>query len=214
MRITLLSACAFAAITISSSAIHAAPCSAYVANSVTNTAGCELGSISQDFLLDPLQVNVDAIFGYNDWNFIARDNAPEGGGFGTSESGDTGVNTDLTLVGGTTGAGTWAIAEALFETYGNLLLVFKGGNGQVIEPGEYVSYLLDGSFFSGNYIRSPFINSNNSNQTGISHISLYGQGEPDDGDDGPSPVPLPAGGVLLLTGLAGLSAAARRRKRK
>jgi len=214
MRLNILSMCTIAVITISTSITQAATCNNYVKDAVTNHAGCELGSVSQDFLnLDPfMQVNDDSIGGFSDWDFIARDNAPTGGGFGTSESGDTGVNTDLTLVGGTTGSGTWAVAASLFNTYDNLLLVFKGGAGQVIEPDKYVTYLLDGSFFNGDYLYSPFINTNNNNQTGISHVSLYGQGDPN--NQGPPPVPLPAGGVLLLTGLIGLGAATRRRKRK
>ncbi|MBE9476542.1 MAG: VPLPA-CTERM sorting domain-containing protein [Proteobacteria bacterium] len=212
MRLNLLTACAVVAFSVSASGAYAATissniCSTYVADSVTKTAGCELGSIGQDFLNPTLQVNDDKLFGQTDWNFIARDNAP----FGTSESGDIGVGTNLFIDGAPTGSGTWAIAKALFQTYGNLLLVFKGGEGAVIEPDKYVGYLLDGSFFNGDYIHSPFINLNTQGQTGISHVSLYGRiGE----NNEPPPIPLPAGGLLLLTGLAGLGAASRRRKRK
>jgi hypothetical protein len=185
---------------------QAATCSAYVAGAVTNTDGCQIGTENNDKTNPlPAQVNVDSMFGETTWSFLAKDNT-SGGIFNGTDEGNA---TYLTMSGGTTGAGNWTILNTLFAGYDKFMLVFKGGNGN-IDPDDYVGYLIDptnSGDMNGTYAYSPFIATQQGNQAGISHVSLYGIA-----GSTPPVVPLPAAGWLLLAGLGGLAAATRRKR--
>ena len=159
-------------------------CSIDLAAKVTGTAGCQIGSVNNDFL-NPLQVNVDGLFG-GDWSFIDKDPedfdiTPEGSGGSTS--------------------GTWDIS-AIFEEGYEYMLVFKGGGGN-ITPNKYVGYLLDA--ISGEW-ETPFENANG-NLANVSHISLYKRQSDTPDVSVPEPV-----SVLSLLSVGAVVVTRRKRK--
>ena len=167
-----------------------------IADNVTPSSGCQFGSFNND-QPDPINVNLDNMFGHNDWVGIGAELALAGS------------NGSLTITGNAT-SGTFSVLSSLASLYGEFMLVLKGGNGQNIVPDVYVGYLLSG--LSGTYL-SPFINVNSrgpDSYAGISHWQLYARGEP---DTGPGEVPVPAALPLLFSGLLGLGVLGRFRRR-
>jgi len=77
--------------------------------------------------------------------------------------------------------------------YTDFVIAFKSGEGQ-LDP-DWAAFLLPAGVTSGNWAIS--------GQQELSHVNLYGR---------LSPVPLPATAWLLLTGVAGLGALARRQR--
>ena len=188
-------------------------CSDQVKDSFTGESDCAIGSSNND-TLNPLQVNTDAMFGYTDWMYDAKDNNVDGVDDGTNSLSLS--LTGGTLAGGADGAGTgdlgglWSIISNAFDLYDDIMIVFKSASAEIIDPNMYVAYLLTDGTTSGAY-QSPFINTKNGNLVDISHVSIYYRG---DGDDGTPPVPLPAAGFLLLGAMGGLGVAGWRRRRK
>ena len=180
----------------------AATCTSAEAMGVKPNAGCEVGSTNNDKLNvgddKELQVNIDQLFGMDDWVFLAKDDFGDGGPNGTDEG-----DASLLTASGSTTAGSFSIAQSVFDAYKSVLVVLKGGQGKTTQE-NYIGYLVVDSDTNAFAYMSPFFNPKNQNPKGISHISLYGSGEM-------SPIPLPAAGWMLLAGLGGL-AAARRRK--
>lgn len=174
-----------------------------IENNVTTNSGCEIGNAGND-TLNPPQVNTDAMFGYTDWSFIAKDDDLNG-----TNQGVTSALTITNVVSGADGpiSGNWQVN---YGPFAEILFVIKGGQGQTIEPDQYVGYLLkklvDGT--TGTFT-SPFSNTKNQNATGISHITIYGRGD----GGGVGFIPVPAGLPLLLTAM-GLGGFMSWRKRK
>jgi hypothetical protein len=165
-----------------------------IADNVTPSTGCELGSTNNDSLgSDPAlyQVNQDGMFGFDDWLFAGK--APSG-----SEAEDADIG--FSVVGNSI-SGTWSIAD-LWSTLpiSHLMLVFKGGNH---EPDTYVAYLIEVGATEGDYL-TPFKHHSRDQATDISHISAYVR-------QGTSTIPEPS--ALALLGF-GLTAAARRLRRQ
>ncbi len=120
------------------------------------------------------------------------------------------VGGGLTLTGDTKN-GTWSIDN--YDPLKDYILVFKDGQNAL--PGAQIVYLLDGS--SGTYT-SPFYNeAEGTTQKDISFWALHeidGDGPIRTPRENPPPsVPLPAGVILLGTGVAAL-AINRKRKRR
>jgi hypothetical protein len=67
---------------------------------------------------------------------------------------------------------------------------------------NWALYALDGAL-AGSWSTAGLLTPNGKNQAGVSHISFY---------NSVAPVPLPAAGWLLLAGLGGIGALARRRR--
>jgi hypothetical protein len=128
-------------------------CPANITDNVSGTTACQYSdSAKQDFLnTDPLTVNGEAFFGFNDWTYIDRDNLPEGAGH----------------------SGSWAFDDPnLWNIHEDIMLVFKSGNKTTL-----VAYLLDGAATAGSWT-SPFENLpfDVKNTKDTSHISVYGRG--------------------------------------
>lgn len=152
---------------------HDAP----IDDNVTPNMGCELGSTNNDTLGgDPAlyQVNVDEMFGFDDWIFAQKDE------FG---DGEVAIDIGLTIIGDGE-SGTWSIDD-IWDGISDLMLVFKGGAGA--EPPTYVGYWIETGATSGTYL-TPF----GPDAREISHISAYIR------EDGGGMIPEP--GTLLLFG--------------
>jgi hypothetical protein len=156
-----------------------------IENNLVANAGCELGTTNNDSQSDPLQVNLDTMFGYDDWLFAEK----------VLEDPEQVIDIGLTLTGDAE-SGSWSIND-VWDSYSDIMLVFKGGGGN-IEPSVYVGYLLVNGDISGSYT-TPFVNGNNGNPTDISHVSAYLRHMPE-----------PSSFVLVGISLVGLAAMRRR----
>ncbi len=128
-----------------------------ISDSVTGASNCEISNdFNQDFVSPnkPLTVNEAGFFGSNDWIF----------------GGKIGSNSDYN---GTAGGqlGSWDISNVISNTWDDVMLVFKSGQGT-----QLVGYQLNDGVTSGTW-ESPFektaFDFKGKNLKDVSHISVY-----------------------------------------
>jgi hypothetical protein len=158
-----------------------------IENNVAANAGCQIGTTNNDTNGGSLRVNADSMFGFTDWIFAEK-------AFESEQS----IDVDLFVFGNAKG-GFWFINDDVWDTYSDVMLVLKGGNGST-NLTSYVGYLLESGQDSGSYL-SPFMNGRN--RKDISHISVYLRGA--------SAVAEPTTLVLVGIGLVGIAGLRRRR---
>jgi hypothetical protein len=171
--------------------VAAATCS--TANLTTSTA-CQAGIPGgSGGNVTPAEMNAfnggNGVFDVSDWKDFGKiDTVNAGGTFAsqyfsvTSNSGNS--------------SGTWKLNDGLkFAPGASYAFVLKGGTSNV-------AYMLDTAFTSGTWTNLDLFNPANRN-AGMSNMTLMGTA---------APIPLPAAAWLLLGGIAGLGAVARKRK--
>lgn len=177
-------------------------CDSRYANNTIQNLGCELGSTNNDFLADPLQVNVDQMFGFDDWEYVWKDEVgpPLPEGLASFE-----LNTNLL-------SGSFSINWAT-PAQGQVMFVLKDG---MDDPDTFVGWLLDpGSFGLQEYaFNTPFLNTSTGELKQISHATFYYRnGGPTTlcVDCEPNNVPVSATMPLMAIGGLGLLWARRRK---
>ena len=102
----------------------------------------------------------------------------------------------MSIVGSGTTSGTFSISGII--GFSSLVIAFKSGEGQ-LDP-DWAAFKLAAGVLSGTWSIS--------GRQSLSHVNLYGIKNKITID----PVPVPAGIILMLSGLAGLAGLARMRK--
>lgn len=174
--------------------VQAIPCSAGSVTPPNPSAQCQDGLDNNDFVSNPLTVNTENFFTFNDWVYLEKQNA-DGGPL------ETMVDVGWTVMPTPTwpsDTGTWAFDASVWDTYEDVMIVLKSGNNS-------------GTFFSGYLLDNVAMDIAGFWDTGdkdISHLSIYARGD----SDGPSggTIPEPATTALIAAGL--LLAARRPRK--
>lgn len=165
-------------------------CESSISGLVSGTSACERSdSANQDFL-NTMTVNTEEFFDINNWVF--------GGKIGKN-AGYLGTGEGKT--------GTWDISSVVENTWDNIMLVFKSGQGTTL-----VGYQLEDGVTSGSW-SSPFLKSvfgfNGGAVKDVSHVSVYYTIK----DPEPPVAQVPEPTTLLALGLvAGGMAVSRRRK--
>lgn len=165
---------------LSVGAASAATCTIKTTGGQTNSYTVEVSSASECMTgNDSNQINESSVFfGLTGWKLADKND---------DKSAGSPLTFDLAPVNGTK-SGSWSILNP--DNYTSVFLTLKAGN-------SFGAFLLSASeFMSGTWAANK----------GLSHASIYYQGEP-----APAPVPVPAAGFLLAGGL-GLLALRRRRK--
>jgi hypothetical protein len=177
-------------------------CADSYANATIQNLGCELGTTNND---SETQVNIDLLFGFDDWEYIWRDEdgPPLPDGLVDWEM-------DASLLSGSFSI-DWAD-----PAQGDVMFVLKDGNG---EPDTYVSWLLDpGTFGLQDYaFNTPFTVPGSDSLKQISHGTFYYR------DGGPTTrcldceprneVPEPGPLFLIGAGLLAMRATVKRHQR-
>lgn len=171
---------------------QAIPCAAGSVTPPSPSAPCQDGLNNNDFVSDPLTVNTENFFGFNDWIYLEKQNA-DGGTL------ETNVDVGWTVMPTTSWpskTGTWEFDAAVWDTYEDVMIVLKSGNSS-------------GTFFSGYLLDNVAMDIAGFWDTGakdISHLSIYARGDTPSGGT----IPEPATTALIAAGL--LLAARQRRK--
>lgn len=165
---------------------QAIPCSAGSVTPPSPSAPCQDGIDNNDFVSNPLTVNTENFFGFNDWVYLEKQNA-DGGALETNI--DVGWTVMPTGGNWPSDTGSWSFNASTWDTYEDVMIVLKSGNN-------------NGTFFSGYLLDNVAMDIAGFWDTGdkdISHLSIYARGD----GDGPSggTVPEPATLGLIATGL-------------
>lgn len=121
-----------------------------------------------------------------------------GAGYALAAKSDRPLDTQITLTGATTKAGTFSFALTTAPAgfvWTHLVLAMQAGMQADYTP-DWASFLLPDGVTSGTWAISSL-------KGGLSHMNVYGQ---------LAAVPLPASGLLLLGGIAAFAAMRRRNK--
>jgi hypothetical protein len=163
-----------------------------IAGNVVTNNGCLLSTLAND-PESGSGVAAENFFGVSDWTFLGK-----------------------TAI--TTTTGSWSVAATLWDTYAQIMLLFKGPDASApFEPDGTVAYLLNDGATSGTWT-SPYSKGtvgvttgpNKFNLSAVSHISVYGAGTVQSVTHAPIPPALP----LFASGLAAMGFIAWRRKRR
>jgi hypothetical protein len=177
-------------------------CADSYANATIQNLGCELGTTNND---SETQVNIDLLFGFDDWEYVWRDESGP-----PLPDGLVAWEMDASLLSGSFSI-DWAD-----PAQGDVMFVLKDGNGI---PDTYVSWLLDPSDFGVQEyaFNTPFTVPSSGNLKQISHGTFYYR------DGGPTArgctencsneVPEPAPLFLIGAGLLAMRAGVKRHQR-
>jgi hypothetical protein len=162
-----------------------------VTNRVTNTAGCQYSTLhDNDPASAPVEVNVDAFFGFTDWQLAQQ-----------------GINQNAL-------SGSWNVTGFANYTNYQWLIIFKDGSAF-----NLIGYINAAGQFAGTW-QTPFVANllgpgvPDGNDHAVSHISYYFRTSTQPCTVNCEPLITPEPGTLLMfgTGLALLAARLRRRK--
>lgn len=167
-------------------------CPESIIGAVSGSAACEYSdSANQDFLnANPITVNAEAFFSFTDWAFGGK--IGENAGYTGSGEGQSGI---------------WNIANVIQDSWSDVMLVFKSGQGTTL-----TGYLLEDGVTSGTW-NSPFLKSvfnfNGQGPRDVSHISVYYR----EGEVTPPPIEVPEPGVVFGLAMAGAGIVTSRRRK-
>lgn len=160
-----------------------------ISEQVTPNKGCKISDETQDSVTEPMTVNTEEFFDFDDWIFDGKWQEPENESdpvFKDSDDPSQFITLDGDAAGGTwqtTGEWSWADME-------DLMFIFKDGNATSL-----VGYWIEDNATSGHYA-TPYLNPPfdvSGDETTFSHLSVYYR------EGGGTEVPTP--GVLWLLGL-------------
>ena len=168
---TFLLSAAFILLICSNAA--AIPCTS---GGVLGSIDCQDGTTNNDFVSDPLTVNTENFFGFNDWAYLQKQDLPS--------PLETNIDVGLVVTPTTPSAtGTWSFDSIVWDIYEDVMIVLKAGPA-------FSGYRLD-------FNTEPTAGTWDTGGRDLSHLTLYARGDSHS-------VPEPATFFLLGTGLVGL----------
>ena len=143
---------------------------------VSGSIACQDGIANNDFVSDPLAVNTENFFGFNDWVYLQKQDLPS----------PLETNIDVGLVVTPTTAsdtGEWSFSSIVWDIYEDAMIVLKAGPA-------FSGYRLD-------FNTEPTSGTWDTGGRDLSHLTLYARGDSHS-------VPEPATFFLFGAGLVGL----------